>query len=186
MGGDTASAAQGTAGDNMSVKRVLPAGAPDAQHDRAARLASANINPATGLATDYLNHFNEAIMLLEMLESCPECAEDFRAWRPMSYREHFAQPQYKHRAIAIDAYEQADPIARHYLDTLADAMTDVLQATRKAFVADLPPSAAIQLAERTAAWLRPLVARAAAVINGETDADAALAPQAAIDRLMKR
>ena len=186
MGGDTASAAQGMAGDNMSVRRVLPAGAPDARDDRAARLASANINPATGLATDYLNHFNEAIMLLEMLESCPECADDFRAWRPMSYREHFAQPQYKHRAIAIDAYERADPAARQYLDTLANAMTDVLQATRKALAADLPPRAAVQLAERTAAWLRPLVARAAAVINGEADTEAALAPQAVIDRLMKR
>jgi hypothetical protein len=174
------------AGDNMSVDSVLPAGTPEAQDDRAALLARANINPATGLATDYLNHFNEAIMLLEMIESCPECVDDLRAWKPMSYREHFAQPQYKHRMIAIDAYEHADPIARHYLDTLADAMTDVLQAARKALAADLPPRAAIQLAERTAAWLRPLIARAAAVINGETDDESGLAPQAAIDRLMKR
>ena len=30
-----------------------------------------NINPATGLATDYLNHFNEAIMLLDMLSKLP-------------------------------------------------------------------------------------------------------------------
>ena len=51
-----------------------------------ARLAAANINPKTGLASDYLNHFNEAIMLLEMLASCPECVDDFRAWKPMSYR----------------------------------------------------------------------------------------------------
>jgi len=186
MGGDTASAIQGMAGDNMSAKRVLPAGAPDAQDERATQLARANINPATGLATDYLNHFNEAIMLLEMLGSCPECVDDFRAWKPMSYREHFAQPHYKHRSLAIDAYEQADPLARQYLDTLADAMTDVLQATRKAFAADLPQGATVQIAERTAAWLRPLIARAAAVINGETDDESALAPQAAIDRLMKQ
>jgi hypothetical protein len=33
----------------------------DAAH--AAVLKAANINPKTGLATDYLNHFNEAIML---------------------------------------------------------------------------------------------------------------------------
>jgi hypothetical protein len=26
-----------------------------------------NINPVTGLSTDYLNHFTEAIMLLELL-----------------------------------------------------------------------------------------------------------------------
>jgi hypothetical protein len=175
-----------TAGEQMSVRRSVPALGPDAQESRAAQLARANINPVTGLATDYLNHFNEAIMLLEMLESCPECVEDFRAWKPMSYREHFTQPHYKHRSIAIDAYETADPTARHYLDTLADAMTDVLQATSKAFATGLSPRAATQLADRTAAWLRPLVARAAAVINGETDADAASSPQAAIDRLMKR
>ena len=57
----------------------------------AKRLAEANINPATGLATDYLNHFNEAIMLLEMLSSCPDCIEDFLAWQPLSYREHFCE-----------------------------------------------------------------------------------------------
>ncbi len=44
---------------------------------RAALLRAANINPRTGLATDYLNHFNEAIMLLEMVPDMPECAEDF-------------------------------------------------------------------------------------------------------------
>lgn len=175
-----------TAGEQMSVRPTVPATAPEAQDGRAAQLVRANINPATGLATDYLNHFNEAVMLLEMLDSCPECVEDLRAWRPMSYREHFAQPHYKHRSIAIDAYENADPTARHYLDTLADAMTDVLQATRKALTADLPPGAARQLAERTAAWLRPLIARAAAVINGEMEADSTLTPQAIVDRLMKR
>ena len=57
---------------------------------RTARLRAANINPRTGLATDYLNHFNEAIMLLEMIPDMPECAEQFLEWRPRSYREHFA------------------------------------------------------------------------------------------------
>jgi hypothetical protein len=166
----------------MSTKR-LPANGPD--EERAALFSRANINPSTGLATDYLNHFNEAIMLLEMMESCPECGDDFRTWRPMSYREHFAQPHYKHRAVAIAAYDEADPTARQYLDTLSDAMTDVLEATRKALAAELPPQVAVQLAQRTAAWLRPLVARAAAVINGETD-DTAASPQAAIDQLMNR
>ena len=56
----------------------------------AARLAAANVNPATGLATDYLNHFNEAIMLLEMLPSAPEFRDDFLRWQPVSYREYFA------------------------------------------------------------------------------------------------
>src|ERR1700674_1283065 len=38
-----------------------------------------HINPATGLCSDYLNHFNEAIMVLEMLPAVPDCVDDFFA-----------------------------------------------------------------------------------------------------------
>ncbi len=154
----------------------------------AARLARANINPSTGLATDYLNHFNEAIMLLEMLSACPDCIDDFLAWKPATYREHFAASQFKDRALAIDAYDAADPAVRHCIDTLADTMTAVLEATRATMRADLPADTAATLAERSVASLKPLIARAGAVINGETSAaDAAeTAPQSAVDQLMKR
>ena len=76
---------------------------------RAAQLRAANINPRTGLATDYLNHFNEAIMLLEMVPDMPECAEDFLGWQPLSYAEHFTASNFKARDLAIEAYESADP-----------------------------------------------------------------------------
>jgi hypothetical protein len=154
----------------------------------AMRLADANINPATGFASDYLNHFNEAIMLLDMLSSCPDCISDFLSWRPKSYREHFAASRFKDRQMAIAAYDAADPFARHCLDTLTDTMTALLEAARTAMDGDLPPAAAIPLAERTAASLKPLIARAGAVINGDTDANIAEpnAPQAAIDDLFKR
>jgi hypothetical protein len=71
-------------------------------------LRAANINPRTGLATDYLNHFNEAIMLLEMIPDMPECAEDFLTWQPLSYREHFMASNFKARDLAIEAYDAAD------------------------------------------------------------------------------
>ena len=57
-------------------------------------------------------------MLLEMLPSCPECVEDFLAWRPLSYREHFAGSHFKGRDLAIAAYEAADPALRARLDAL--------------------------------------------------------------------
>ncbi|MSO67355.1 MAG: hypothetical protein EXQ82_05985 [Pseudolabrys sp.] len=154
----------------------------------APRLADANINPATGLATDYLNHFNEAIMLLEMLSACPECLDDFLGWRPMSYREHFVASRFKGRDLAIAAYDAADPSLRNCLDTLAGTMTAVLEATRAAMSADMPPDAAAALADRAAAWLKLLVARAGAVINGEPDAALTqpVTPQAVVDGLMKR
>jgi len=158
-------------------KRVEPADA--------ARLAQANINPSTGLATDYLNHFNEAVMLLEMLPDSPECLDDFLAWQPKSYREHFAGSRFADRELAIEAYETADPTARHCLDALADTMTEMLQAARLTMRDDLHPSHTARLAARTATSLKPLIARAGAVINGEagTEADA---PQLAVDLLMKR
>lgn len=153
----------------------------------AALLAQANINPITGLATDYLNHFNEAIMLLELLSACPDCIEDFLAWKPMSYREHFAASRFKDRALAIIAYQNADPMVRHCLETLADTMTAVLETTRATMRADLPAEAAAKLAEQSATWLKPLVARAGAVINGETTTEQERdAPQAAVDLLMER
>lgn len=155
--------------------------------DESARLAEANINPATGLASDYLNHFNEAIMLLEMLSSCPDCVGDFLSWRPKSYREHFENSGFKGRALAISAYDAADPALRGCLDTLAGTMTAVLEATRASMDSRIPQPAVVALAERAASLLRPLVARAGAVINGEGDleADAPAAPQAVVDALMK-
>jgi hypothetical protein len=154
-------------------------------------LARANINPATGLATDYLNHFNEAIMLLEMLSAMPDCAEDFLVWEPMSYHDHFANSRFKDRELAIAAYKVANPAARQRLDELADAMNAILQATREALMLQLSPQAAGTLAEQAAGWLKPLVARAGGVINGhhislveETPEDDA--PQAAVDALFGR
>ena len=154
----------------------------------AIHLADANINPATGLATDYLNHFNEAIMLLEMLSSAPDCVADFLDLRPMSYREHFIASRSKHRHMAIATYEAADPAVRDCLDMLAGTMTAVLEATRAAMRSDLPEATAGRLAQQTVASLKSLVARAGAVINGEAEAETGqfAAPQAMVDRLMKR
>src|SRR3984957_12000567 len=85
---------------------------------RAARLLAANINPRTGLATDYLNHFNEAIMLLEMIPDMPECSEDFLEWQPLSYSEHFTASNFRARHLAIEAYESADADVRAEFDQL--------------------------------------------------------------------
>src|SRR5487761_2685646 len=95
---------------------------------RAARLRAANINPRTGLATDYLNHFNEDIMLLEMVPDMPECAEDFLGWKPLSYAEHFTASHFKARDLAIEAYNSADTKIRAEFDNITSAMTSILTA----------------------------------------------------------
>ena len=131
-----------------------------------ARLKAANINPETGLATDYLNHFNEAIMLLDLLPHTPECIVELIGWEPLSYQEHFAASHFKDKELAIAAYAAAEPSARVRLDELADTMNALLVATCEAFQRRSSLQAANALAAETAARLKPLVARAGAVING--------------------
>ncbi len=132
----------------------------------AEQLAKANINPATGLATDYLNHFNEAIMLLDLIAAVPECLPDLMAWRPMSYQEHFAGSTFKDRDLAVLAYDVANPAARHDLERVTNAMTAILLATRNAMTTEGCGVPATDEAARAATLLRPLIAHAGAVING--------------------
>src|SRR3979490_1824039 len=136
-----------------------------------ARLRAANINPRTGLATDYLNHFNEAIMLLEMVPDMPDCAEDFLLWYPLSYREHFMASNFKARDLAIDAYDSADEHIRTEFDNITSAMTSILTAVGTAMREARQDKPRATLAEQATGWVKPLVALAGGIINGGTEAD---------------
>ena len=138
---------------------------------RAAQLKAANINPRTGLATDYLNHFNEAVMLLEMIPDMPECAEDFLAWTPLSYAEHFHASNFKDRDLAIEAYESADARVRTEFDKLTSSMTSILTAVGSAMREARQDKTRATLAEQATGWVKPLVALAGGIINGGAEAD---------------
>jgi hypothetical protein len=134
-------------------------------------LRAANINPRTGLATDYLNHFNEAIMLLEMVPDMPECAEDFLTWSPLSYCEHFMASNFKARELAIEAYEAADAKIRAEFDNITSTMTSILTAVGKAMREAQLDKTRSTLAGQAIRWVKPLVALAGGIINGGTEAD---------------
>ena len=138
---------------------------------RSAALRTANINPQTGLATDYLNHFNEAIMLLEMIPDIPECADDFLNWSPLSYAEHFWASNFKARDLAIEAYETAAPEIRVEFDQMTETMTSILREVSSAMRSAVQPTTKAKLAEQAIGWLKPLVAAAGGVINGGSEAD---------------
>jgi hypothetical protein len=154
-----------------------------------ARLIEANINPQTGLATDYLNHFNEAIMMIELAPQVPDCIEDLRAWRPLSYCEHFAASNFRERELAMAAYHQADPTLCRRLDEIVACMNALLLATTAAMAA-APPDGLAALAAEALVQLRPLVARASAAIHGAGAATVATADaddaQAAVDAFFSR
>src|ERR1700694_3201128 len=114
-----------TAANTALSERQMPRQKGPDEKARAAMLRAANINPRTGLATDYLNHFNEAVMLLEMVPDIPECAEDFLAWTPLSYADHFCASNFKDRDLAIEAYESAETHVRAEFDQLTSSMTSI-------------------------------------------------------------
>lgn len=148
--------------------------APVAAADRSARAAAllaANINPRTGLATDYLNHFNEAVMLLEMVPDMPECAEDFLGWQPLSYAEHFTASNFKARDLAIEAYNTADVRIRKEFDNITSAITAILTAVGAAMREASQDKTRTRLAEQATGWVKPLVTQAGGIINGDGAAD---------------
>ncbi len=79
-------------------------------------MLAANVNPQTGLATDYLNLFNEAIMLFEMGLDMPEMAEELTEWSPRTYTEHFERSGFEHRDVVVGAYHAAPEERRRMFD----------------------------------------------------------------------
>jgi hypothetical protein len=172
----------------------MPAPAADRGTDLAAAAAASTsggggprINPVTGLSTDYLNHFTEAVMALEMAASMPECVDDLRAWQPRSYAEHFAASRFSNRDAIVAAYHSADPKVRSALDRAAEMLNALMERSRDLACQQSDAAEIEAIARRAAERIRPLIARTAAVINDTTaDADGRQGPQAAIDAMFAR
>ena len=149
-------------------------------------LRAANINPVTGLATDYLNHFNEVVMLMEMLPDMRDCAEDVLEWKPASYAEHFEMSSFKDRELAIAAYAAAPRAIRVHLETLILQIDDEVQRAQDFLRAAASPEICAEVARMATEEIKPLIAAASAAINGQAEGDADYqdeAVQADIDAL---
>ena len=106
------------------------------------QLAGTNIDENSFLATDYLNHFNEVIMLLEMAADMPDILEEAWDWQPISYAEHFRRSGFRDRDLAIAAYELAPTAIRTAFDArvaqLSEAIRTTLTTLRPLCAADEP------------------------------------------------
>jgi hypothetical protein len=142
------------------------------------RLRAANINPATGLATDYLNHYNEVAMLIASLADTPEISEQVLEWRPVGYAAHFRLTGFRDRDLAAATFDAVPSAvktrffaARRELELAIIEVQDLIEAA---------PQASARLAEH-APHIFDAIARLGGVINGGQDA--APAGQAAVDSL---
>ncbi|MCB1507441.1 MAG: hypothetical protein KDI98_01345 [Hyphomicrobiaceae bacterium] len=157
-------------------------------------LEAANINPTTGLATDYLNHYNEIIMLIEMVPEMPDVIEDCMAWEPASYQEHFARSVFSERDLAIAAFEATSPQIRDAFNALKGEIDDMI-LDAQAMLAGVQPGDALdpammfELTTLLSARIRPSIDRVSGLIHGldmpEADSAtvAAAAAQNTVDAL---
>ncbi|MGH6736386.1 MAG: hypothetical protein ACRECX_09965 [Methyloceanibacter sp.] len=148
-----------------------------------------NINESTLLASDYLNHFHELVMLLEALSSEPQgFTDDLLSWRPLTYEEHFSQSGFRDKNLAIAAYRRAPPKIRARFDEAVarlhgEALT--LVASVGAALMDRDKDLD-KTCNKAAAQLRVLIEEANAIANGEIASergDSDIGGQAAIDAL---
>lgn len=148
------------------------------------RAKGTNVNDKTLLATDYLNHFNEIIMLMELIPDAPECLEDCRAWEPKSYVQHFHDSSIADRDLAIAAYPYSPPEFRGTFDYVVAEMNRLVATALPAIEAAVEKKddeRCRHIVEMSVAGLRALGDRASAAIHGDIHA----MDQSEIDRLME-
>lgn len=156
-----------------------------------ARRAEALVNPASGLANDYLNLFNEIVMLVEQLPNVPELFEDIQRWRPTSYQDYFHRSVLPGRTSAIDTYDRLDARFRRDFETVVEELdrraTGAVAAVRRQFKTqgDNDTEAFAALCERAGASIREVLDKATMLVNhGELLPDDAV--QKRTDLLMLR
>ena len=133
------------------------------------RVEDSNLDSKTLLATDYLNHFNEIVMLLEMVPDMPDMLEDVKAWKPKSYKDHFRDSTIADKDLAIEAYDHVPAIYREpFEQTVAQINATIASAIRR-IEADMEAGDLDILRENTLSLcriLQRLMETASAIIHG--------------------
>ena len=134
-------------------------------------LRAANINPDTGLATDYLNHFNEVVMLMEMLPDMPDCAEDVLDWEPVDYCSHFLQSGFKDKDLAVQAYAAAPHAVRAHLETLILQINAEVLEAQETLRRTVDEETCARIARLATDEIKPLIGAASGAIHGRIDGE---------------
>ena len=157
---------------DTSVSTAVDAVAPsDALESIRARVKHANINDRTLLATDYLNHFNEIVMLMDMIPDMPECLGDAAEWSPKSYKEHFRESSFSDKDLAIEAYDHAPSDFRVPFEATVAQMDRLVAVSLERIssaVDSLNDEAIREAASRASRDLQKLIDVVSAIINGST------------------
>lgn len=128
------------------------------------------VNPLSGLANDYLNLFNELVMILEQLPLMPELYEDLCAWRPIGYRDYFLNSKLPGRHSALAAYDQLNPAFRKRFEAFVSELDIIALASvasvRRLFRDGEPDKARLtETCQRGGEKMRHILVRASRLVN---------------------
>ena len=149
---------------------ATPSGADSAEVEALrARMAGTNINPETLLATDYLNHFNEIVMMLDMVPDMPDLVEDCKEWQPKSYPDHFAESTFRDKDLAVEAFAHCPPRYREPFDETIrqiDSLALSAVARMEAMLQDGETEALAAQARAASRAIQRLMDMASAIMHG--------------------
>lgn len=117
------------------------------------------------LSTDYLNRYGEALMLIEMAVMDASVIEDLRAWKPVTYREHFTGSELRCAEGALHAFDMLSKTQSAAFDNLCGAMNRLVDTVIIVLTEIGTESDAMVVVEVAATAFRNLLARATAFIN---------------------
>jgi hypothetical protein len=127
------------------------------------------VSPVTGLANDYLNVFNEILLLLEFLPTMPEMTEDALAWQPRTYEEHFEQSTLPGAKHALEVYARVDPALRKKFESVLSRLTEIVLDAQRTLARESAgpdyPDTIVGSCETTAEAMRVGLAYANRLIN---------------------
>lgn len=134
--------------------------------------AAALVNPQSGVANDYLNHFNEILLLIENLPALlPEMVDDILAWKPVGYREYFQKSPLPGSAETLKIYDSLDDSFRRdfeymieILDKIVLQSIDIVTENRQPD-GTLNPDGISDVCARLASSMRIVLDRTADLVN---------------------
>ncbi len=143
----------------------------DHRHRELEARAASLVNPASGLANDYLNIYNEVVMLVETLPNMPEAMEDILNWRPTTYQDYFSKSILPGSKNALENYSKLDAdFRKSFEDVVAEldrCATGSVVAIRRhnRQKGDNDPAGLEQICARAGATLREILQRASNIVD---------------------
>ena len=175
--------AQPTPELEVAVGETADASSPLASH------ALDGVSACAGLSNDFLNHYSEALMLIEMAGYDPAVRADLSEWWPVGYRAYFASSELRRAPAALAAYDALPEARRHAFEKLMAAMDTLATVAIFALQPPNPAHNTSVIVDATAPALRSLIAKAGAFLNSGGQALAsdgeAEETQAVIDRIIE-